>query len=441
MRAFGGIMDRVYRWHDAALARLLEAAGPEVTVVLLSDHGFHSDRHRPVMEDLTAKERMERESSWHRPTGVLVMSGPGVVAGRPPVTASILDIAPTALTILGIAVGGDFDGRCLSESLAGQASPERIDSWESVAGDAGLHPDSVRQDPFEASGAIRQLVDLGYMAALPEQVERQIDLVRHECAFNLGASLMTRGRFSEALPHLEALHGECPDEPRYACLYATSLAAVGHLQQAVETMERVIARDPSSLEGRLLLSQCLTELRQHDDARREANRVLKSIQSRFSLAVQLADVLLKQGRTDESLKLYRQIASADRKSIPALLGIARCLLCLRKWDEAASAALDAMEVNKAIPDGHYFLAVALAWIGDLPHARQSADLGLQFDPRHAPMLRLAAVLAQLSGAQSESGELLERAAKGVERHQGFASPAPLPCDAHALAAANGLSLP
>lgn len=143
---------------------------------------------------------------------------------------------------------------------------------------------------------------------------------------------------------------------------------------------------------------------------------------------------------EESLQLYRRIAKEDPKSVPALLGIARCQLALERWDDAASAALDAMDVHKAVPDGHYVLALALAWLGDMPHARQSADLGLTFDPRHAPLLRLAAVLAQLSGAQSESRAFLERAASGVERHEGFAAPPPVHCDAHALAAAHGISL-
>jgi hypothetical protein len=99
-----------------------------------------------------------------------------------------------------------------------------------------------------------------------------------------------------------------------------------------------------------------------------------------------------------------------------------------------------MDVHKAVPDGHYMLALALAWMGDLSHARQSADLGLKFDPRHAPLLRLAALLAQMGGAHTESRELLARAAQGVERHEGFGSAAPIACDARALAAARGISL-
>ncbi len=440
MRAFGGVMDRVYRWHDAALARLLDAAGPDVTVVLLSDHGFHSDRHRPVLADLPPERRMEREASWHRPTGVLAMSGPGIAAGMPPVTATILDIAPTALTLLGVAVGADFDGRCLSESLEGRAVPERIESWETADGDAGLHPAEARQDPFEAADALKQLVDLGYMAALPQDVQGQLDLVRRESAFNLGMSLMSRSRFADALPHFAMLVQSRPDEYRYAMCHATCLAATGDFAGAASAAEAVLARDSSAAEARLLLARCLGALGRTEDARRECDRLARELRTHPSLALNLADALLRERRVEESLQLYRRIAKEDPKSVPALLGIARCQLARERWDDAASAALDAMDVHKAVPDGHYALALALAWLGDMPHARQSAELGLTFDPRHAPLLRLAAVLAQLSGAQSESRAFLERAASGVERHEGFAAPPPVHCDARALAEAHGITM-
>ena len=441
LRAFGGVMDRVYQWHDAALARLLDAAGPDVTVILLSDHGFHSDRHRPVLADLPPERRMEREASWHRPTGVLVMSGPGVSAGKAPVTATILDAAPTALTLLGVPVGADFDGRCLSESLDGCPSPERIDSWEAVEGDAGLHPADARQDPFEAADALKQLIDLGYMAALPEDVQGQLELVRRESAFNLGVSLMSRGRFGDALPHFSALVQSRPEEQRYAMPHATCLAANGDFTGAVAALEGILTRDSSAAEARLLRARCLQSLGRADDARRESDRVARELRLHPGLALSVADAFMREGRIEESLQLFRKVAREDPRSVSALLGISRSLLMLERWEDAASAALDAMDVHKAVPDGHYFLALALAWMGDLPHARQSAELGLSFDPRHAPMLRLAAVVAQLQGAPAEAKSLLERAVQGTERHEGFASPPPLPCDARALAAARGISLP
>ena len=46
---FGPVVSGVYRFHDMLLGRLLSLAGPETTVLILSDHGFHSDDLRPAV--------------------------------------------------------------------------------------------------------------------------------------------------------------------------------------------------------------------------------------------------------------------------------------------------------------------------------------------------------------------------------------------------------
>ena len=38
-----------YKFHDMMLERLLELAGDDVTVMLISDHGFHPDHLRPCV--------------------------------------------------------------------------------------------------------------------------------------------------------------------------------------------------------------------------------------------------------------------------------------------------------------------------------------------------------------------------------------------------------
>ena len=44
---YGSVMERVYVFHDQMLARLLELAGDDTTVIVVSDHGFYSDHRRP----------------------------------------------------------------------------------------------------------------------------------------------------------------------------------------------------------------------------------------------------------------------------------------------------------------------------------------------------------------------------------------------------------
>jgi len=445
VRAFGGVMDAVYAWHDAALGRLLERAGPDTTVLLVSDHGFHSGSGRPHLDDLPPERRMEKEASWHRPVGILVAAGPGVRRGATVAAANIVDIAPTALALLGLPAASDFAGRALAEAIECTV-PERVASWEAMEGPSGLHPDDARQDPYEAADAIQQLVDLGYMAALPKDAKAQLELVRRESAFNIGAHLLSRGLVRSALPHFEMLVAGRPDEPRYRSCLASCLIGAGEATRAIDVVRGTLQRDGGNAEARLMLARALLDAGDRDASMREADAVSRSVRSQPALVPALADLFLRQGRAKESASLHRRAHEADRTAITPLLGVARALLCelpsepkarSAQLEAAAQAALDAMERSKAVPEGHMLLGAALAWYGDLPHAQQSLDLALTFDPKHAGALRLRAVLALHAGQPAEAASFTARAhvvCAGTE----LAEPAALPFEWEALAAHLGV---
>ncbi|MCL6640385.1 MAG: alkaline phosphatase family protein, partial [Candidatus Rokubacteria bacterium] len=64
-------------------------------------------------------------SGNHRPDGIFIACGPGVVAGGR-VAARIVDVCPTVLALLGVAPPADTDGRPLTEILAvGPPTPPR----------------------------------------------------------------------------------------------------------------------------------------------------------------------------------------------------------------------------------------------------------------------------------------------------------------------------
>jgi predicted AlkP superfamily phosphohydrolase/phosphomutase len=61
-----------YVYHDLMLMRLLELAGPETTVILISDHGFHPDHLRP--HGIPAEPA--GPAVEHRDLGIFAMAGP-----------------------------------------------------------------------------------------------------------------------------------------------------------------------------------------------------------------------------------------------------------------------------------------------------------------------------------------------------------------------------
>jgi predicted AlkP superfamily phosphohydrolase/phosphomutase/tetratricopeptide (TPR) repeat protein len=436
VRRFGGVIDDVYRWHDRALGRLLEAAGPDVTLLLLSDHGFHSGELRPQIGQLPPERRMEKEASWHRPVGVFLASGPGVQRGAKIANTSILDVTPTALALLGLPTADDFEGRVLTELLQA-APPASIPSYETLPGDAGQHPPDRRQDPFEAADAIRQLVDLGYMAGLPEDKQQQVELVRRESWFNLGVHLSSRQRFAEAIPHFEALVAQRPQELRYVVCLASCLGAAGKHARAVEVILRHEVQAPELL---MVLARSQLELGHMAEARTAVDRALAASAGAPELRVGLAECLLRQGRWAEARQLYELVRSQDATALPPMLGLAMVHLCEQNWEAAATAALDALDRHQTQPDAHWLLGTALAWYGDLAQAAQSLALGLQFSPQHEASLRTAAVVAM---AQKDPAAALAFTARAVAARAACPPIAalPLPFEAAALATKLGVTVP
>jgi len=433
LRQYGQVMNAVYRWHDRALGRLLETAGGDTTVLLCSDHGFHSGAQRPFLADLPPERRMEKEASWHRPLGILVASGPGIKPKATTVAASILDIAPTALTLLNLPTGADFGGRAIAEILTCPI-PERIPSWEQRDGDAGLHPPDARQDPFEAADAVQHLVDLGYMAALPTSAKDQIELVRRESAFNLGVTLLSRGKPRSALPHLRMLVDTRPDERRYITCLASALMTSGTFDEAIQLLERACPAHPTDTELQLLLARAYADSGKTAEGVRILTAVDSAARSDAALQPMLGLVQIHAGLYDAAIATAARMTSTSGKTPASLLLHAEAHLGKRNWEDAGQLALDAMDISPAIPDAHWILGTALAFSGDLENAARSFQLGMQFDKHHLACTESAAAVAAARGKPTDADALRTAAQAIREQRETFAGP-PLPYDAAALAAA------
>jgi len=110
----------------------LDLAGPDTTVILCSDHGFESGSQRPRG---TPREPAG-PAAWHRQYGIFVMAGPGIRRDERIYGASLIDIAPTVLTLFDLPIGQDMDGRPLLEAFEEIPNVKTIPSWEQVEGES-----------------------------------------------------------------------------------------------------------------------------------------------------------------------------------------------------------------------------------------------------------------------------------------------------------------
>jgi predicted AlkP superfamily pyrophosphatase or phosphodiesterase len=146
---FGDTIPRVYAWVDRQLGAIVEAAADDTVVLVVSDHGHHAAGDGAVFSGDHADA----------PPGILVAAGPGIRAGGEVDGATILDVAPTVLALLGLPVAEDVPGRVLDELFVSPPRPARVATHRALPRDAPSRPSAGDLEP-----AVRaRLRALGYL--------------------------------------------------------------------------------------------------------------------------------------------------------------------------------------------------------------------------------------------------------------------------------------
>jgi predicted AlkP superfamily phosphohydrolase/phosphomutase/tetratricopeptide (TPR) repeat protein len=235
---YHNVVTAAYRLHDQMLGVLLGKVGDDVTVILMSDHGFHPDHLRPrAIPSIPAGPAIE-----HRDFGILAIKGPGIKRDELLHGASVLDITPTLLSLFGLPVGEDMDGKVLMRAFEDPPDVATIPSWDEVAGNDGRHPPHTRLDPVAAREALEQLVALGYIARPDQDNEKAVADTVDELRYNLGEAYQDADRHAEALEIFRELHRHDPDEQRYAVHRFVSCQAIGLVDEMRSIVEDLDGR-------------------------------------------------------------------------------------------------------------------------------------------------------------------------------------------------------
>lgn len=379
---FQHVMAGVYQLQDAMLGALIELAGEDATVLLLSDHGFHSDHLRPAVPPDLDDEHAAMDPSWHRQHGVLALGGPGVKQGETIYGATLLDIAPTALTMLGVPIGGDMDGRVLVEALegAGAGEFERVFSWDDIAGEAGQLPEGDRQDPLATAETLKQLVELGYLPEMSGDAQAQIDTVNRETRFNLGAVHVTRGRVREAAAIFEALSAEKFEEPRYTINHARCQHMMGMHRDAAATLRRFLEMQPTFSDAKVLLGAALFAEGKLEEAGAALEEVERMAPERIDLPCLLGEAYIQLERWEDAERQIDRALELNPNDSRAHHAKATLAMRREQFEEAAEHCLSAVGLQHFYPDAHYTLGVALTWLKDYEHAIQSFKVAVSMAP-------------------------------------------------------------
>jgi tetratricopeptide (TPR) repeat protein/arylsulfatase A-like enzyme len=372
------VMTGIYRFHDMMLGRLVSLAGPEATIIVCSDHGFINDETRP----LDTKEQPAGPEAWHRMQGIVAMAGPGVLRDERVYGATILDITPTVLTLLGVSTGRDMDGKPLVTALEPSAAPVQfVESWDAIESpDAGLHPPDLRVDPFDQQEALQQLVALGYLAAPGADASRQVGVATDEAQFNLGNAYMDAERYHEARPIFERLHAAHPAMERYTVQVAYCRLLMNDLPGAREAAERIAATSRNAPQTRVLLASIAFTDGRIDEALVLLHEAEQADPRLPNLHCQIAQVYVEQKRWEDAERAFRRAQAIDPDAPMPLYGLAMVALHRGRNDEAARFALRSVGLQHYFPRAHFVLGVALTRMQWLDRAAQAFETVLKLRP-------------------------------------------------------------
>jgi hypothetical protein len=126
--AFGHVIDDYYVHLDRVLGDVLRLAPGNATIMIVSDHGFHTVNPKQEFKVENAPENWNSGNHLDEPPGVFIAAGPMIRDATPgdslslPFSAGVLgavgsvyDVLPTLLAIKDVPVGRDMRGKVLTD--------------------------------------------------------------------------------------------------------------------------------------------------------------------------------------------------------------------------------------------------------------------------------------------------------------------------------------
>ena len=216
--------------------------------------------------------------------------------------------------------------------------------WAALAGAALRHFLRGGRRRLILSGAAALAVLLGAMTWRQTQVWRDSEsLWRHAVAqrpndaivlYNLGVSLIAKGKNAEAVAYLQTLVRIQPDQESARYNLAIALDLLPDLEGALRQYHEVLRINPDNITARLNLGTDLYKLNRRADAAQEMRRLVQShpdyVPAYFNLGLILAD----SGQFDEAARQFQRALELQPESLELRFQLGLTLAKSGRFSEA-----------------------------------------------------------------------------------------------------------
>ncbi|XOV68752.1 MAG: alkaline phosphatase family protein [Fluviicola sp.] len=412
---FKDVITGAYIWHDMMLGRLLNQIDEDTTVIICSDHGFHSGDLRPqYIPDVPSGPAIE-----HAPYGIFVAAGPGIKKGERIHGASVLDITPTLLTLFDLPIGRDMDGKPLMSIYENPGEVKYIDSWQD---DKRFGGDLVLQDEASEAtneAALQQLIDLGYINDVEvkegqdaEEASKDYLLgVIRENNFYLAKSYAAGGKHDECLEIMLEIEDRKKPDFRYLIEIVSAAVKTKRFALAKEYLD-YIRKANLFAENFTDLMEAKVQVGLNNPA-----AALKALESATKNYPESVDVLVDLGRllnilreSERALEAYGKAIQLDPDNAYAHLGYGLAAMTLEDYETALEYFLNSVDRFYHQPLAHLYLGETLALMKEYEMAKKSFEVVIAIAPSLPKPYRWLYDLAEITENEDEIkkyGALLE----------------------------------
>ncbi len=370
---YKNVMTGCYRFHDMMLGRIMELASEDTTIIILSDHGFHCDHLRPAG---SSKIKEGRPVAWHRLHGMLVINGPNIRKDQRVYGASLLDITPTILGMLGCPVPRDMDGHALTQIFAGDPVQfDEIDTYDTTAQDDALSFDA-EEDPWVAQQMLSHLAALGYIEG------DSTEGVVLDRARNLGQVYASTGRPAEAIEQYETVLAKKPDDKGSKMAIASCRLQVGQLDECEQAVKEILTDEADAPQANLYMGMIAFRRGDTNKALRYLRSAEKADPRLPGLHCQIGNVYLRRRRWADAERAFKKALAIDGDSAEAHDGLGVAYRWRKRPAEAVHEHMQSVGLLHHRPQTHIHLGLALAEVGRINWAIRAFNVALEQNPQN-----------------------------------------------------------
>jgi choline-sulfatase len=407
------LYDGEISYMDEQIGELLKKLPAGTDVLAVGDHGEMLGEHGELTHGLLLYQGVRRVP--------LLLAGPGIPAGK--VESSLVrtaDVTPTLLTLAGLPVPGNLDGKSLLPLPApGDARRSYTESFlpffaykwyplRSLSTERILYMQAPKGSLYDLAGKGGEDVDLApTQPAVVRRSESEMKSFLHAEGETLEADVRPENLLSEEQRRQLAslgyvggggggkVSGKLPD-PRQMTDIAQALhkAATevqqGHCATILPELQKIVQKDPHNFPALDFAGFCLKEAGRTESALNLFQRAAKENELSPVPVANAAGALLALGRKQEAEREYRHALTLDPTQPEAAANLAKLLR--ERGDKAGAAViLDvALKGGAHTPDVFLERGLARAESGNLSGALADFREAAHRDPRNPVPLENAA---------------------------------------------------